>query len=122
MKQFTKVLLVAALLVGGCSTLKDAAVSALTGGTNGVSASAEINNADGDIDKSVNVGTSQDVKSDTVGEVNADKQEAETIINEELSPMVVFLITFLLVLCLVFWALPEPTRLWKWWRNRNANL
>ena len=112
-----------------CSTVKDVAVSAVKGAVSGVTgasdkggitASLDVQNADGDInneqDITTEIGhteTNTDVEAQTVADVGNNKQQAETIVNEELPPRVLWLIVGLVISIFISICLPTPTRMWK---------
>ena len=121
------VLLLAAVLAFGsaCSLLEDAATGALKGAAgvdSGLSVETEIKNADGDVNEETVVGskteTHQNVTAEKVDELVAEKQEAQTIINERVPSWAIWLIIGLSISNLLFWSLDSPGTLWdkyvKW--------
>ena len=109
----------------GCSALQDAATGALKGAAgvdSGLHVETELKNADGDINEETVVGskseTHQAVAATKVDEVVAEKQEAQTIVNEKTPTWVIWLVIGLIIACLLFWALPTPTQLWHSYRRK----
>ena len=110
-------MLVSLSLVAGCSTLKDAAVSALTGASkDGISLDAQVGDRENEVQAGGMKGTG-DVSAKGKAKVQIKNEQskarvdqAETVIIENI-PWWVFLIA------ISGWIVPTPTTIYKWVRR-----
>lgn len=122
-------LLTGALILGpaGCSTVKDAVLGAVGGGS-GLHASASYEKTEGVKNETIETNGSKthtaiDAKAETIGEVSHGRVtttiKGEQVVNRTVyDKLPIGLITGLICLMLLGWVLPTPMSMWKSWRNK----
>lgn len=108
-----KLLTIPALILGGCSSLKDAAIGMLTGDKGGIQAEATIA---GEVDNSTNIGETQNISAEAIQAVVDTQQQAFVIQNDQVSMPLIWLIVVLIIVAMIFLVADSPRR-WKIFRR-----